>query len=173
MKAVFFRPEFHAAFQSLLDDPIHLGPVVRVNVLQAPLRVWRGGFRGIMKHLLKTFAPPDFIGPQVPIPHGVFGGPGHELEAFFAFPQGLFCLLAYGEIARDPDDAGHAPCLIFDRHLGSREPARLAIRSRVEFEAVDEGLTGLNQALFFVIKTLSQSRILKIEISLADGLLRV
>src|SRR6266508_2664999 len=51
-----------------------------------------------MKHLLKSLAPPNLIGLQIPIPHSIFCCPSHESESLFALAQRFFRLLLWSDI---------------------------------------------------------------------------
>src|SRR5215207_6279498 len=52
-----------------------------------------------MKNLLKSFAPPNLIYQQVPVPYSILSCPSHQLEPLFALTQFFLNLPSLRDVA--------------------------------------------------------------------------
>jgi hypothetical protein len=87
-EAIFGGPDLFISLDQLAQAGQDARSVIGVDVLVPPGGVGEGGRGRVAEGGMDAFAPPDLIGEEVPIPDGVVGGSGDEVEAFLLMMPG-------------------------------------------------------------------------------------
>jgi hypothetical protein len=106
--AVFIRPEVVTLFDDRTLTVQDAFPVFGMYVLVPPVPVIFHRLGRVTEDTLDAFVPPYAVGVEIPVPDGVVGGPGDQLEAFFAFSKRSLRISPLGDLAFvDDDGADH------------------------------------------------------------------
>ncbi len=154
----------------LLKDAL---TVVGVNARQPRLaRPIDFLFQTEAAHLPPRARIEDFVVLQIVVPDALTSAFEREIPPALALRECGIGAFALGDIAANADDADDFILLVAQRQFAGRQPSLFARDSEDELLDVDRGLAGADHSLFVGEELASKLRWVKLEIGLADQVLR-
>ncbi len=119
-----------AAFDHRVDVGVHARAVVRMDVVQPPLRAGLG--QGVAEQDRQRLVPDHVAIGDAPVPDRVVRRARGQLVAFLGLAVALLGGLALGDVQRGADQADHGAVGVAQRRLG-RQPGRAAAIGEAHF----------------------------------------